>query len=92
MFLVVADNLGILHRNNENIKGIPSQHDNDITHILDGSPESFDESLCVLELYAEWFGLKMDLKKKKTKVVRIGKNKYSRDAMCMFRTICVCWS
>ena len=58
-----------------------SQYADDTTLILDGSPESLDASLCVLELYAEWSGLKMNLEK--TKVVWIGKKKYSQDTMCV---------
>ena len=65
IFLLCAEILGILLRKNENIKGITiedsefliSQYADDTTLILDGSPESLDASLCVLELYAEWSGL-----------------------------------
>ena len=89
IFLLCAEILGILLRKNENIKGITiedsefliSQYADDTTLILDGSPESLDASLCVLELYAEWSGLKMNLEK--TKVVWIGKKKYSQDTMCV---------
>ncbi|CAG2213321.1 unnamed protein product [Mytilus edulis] len=81
--------LGILIRKNKDIKGIKiddteyliSQYADDTSIILDGSPECLDASLRLLHKYAEMSGLHMNLDK--TKVVWIGKKKYSQDTMCV---------
>ena len=89
IFLLCAEILGLLLRKNENVKGICiddsefllSQHADDTTLILDGSPESLDTSLRILQLFADISGLKMNLDK--TRVVWIGKKKFSQDTMCV---------
>ena len=89
IFLLCAEILGILIRKNKEIKGIKiddteyliSQYADDTSIILDGTPESLDASLRLLQKYAEMSGLHMNLDK--TKVVWIGKKKYSQDTMCV---------
>ena len=89
IFLLCAEILGILIRKNKDIKGIKiddteyliSQYADDTSIILDGSPECLDATLRLLHKYAEMSGLHMNLDK--TKVVWIGKKKYSQDTMCV---------
>ncbi|XP_071161010.1 uncharacterized protein [Mytilus edulis] len=79
LFLLCAEILGILVRNNNDIKGITiddtefilSQYADDTSLILDGSPSSLDASLRILQFYAEISGLKINLDK--TNVIWIGK-------------------
>lgn len=83
-----AEVLGIMVRNNKEIKGITiddsefliSQYADDTSLILDGSPQSLDASLRTLDRYADMSGLKVNIDK--TKVVWIRKKKFSRDKMC----------
>lgn len=89
VFLLCAEILGIMVRNNREIKGITiddteyliSQYADDTSLILDGSPESLDASLRTLSKFAELSGLKINLEK--TKVVWIGKKRFSADTMCV---------
>ena len=71
IFLLCAEILGILVRKSREIKGITiddtefvlSQYADDTSLILDGSPESLDASLRVLQFYAEISGLKINIEK-----------------------------
>ena len=79
IFLLCAEILGILVKHSDEIKGITiddsefliSQYADDTSLILDGSPESLDASLRMLQTYADMSGLSMNLDK--TKVALIGK-------------------
>lgn len=89
IFSLCAEILGILIRNNDKVKGITidnseyliSQYADDTSLILDGSPESLDASLRTLDKYADLSGLNINLDK--TKVVWIGKKKFSQETMCV---------
>jgi hypothetical protein len=58
-----------------------SQYTDDTSLILDGSSKSLDASLRTLQKYAELVGFKINIDK--TKVVWIGKKRYSSDTMCV---------
>jgi hypothetical protein len=58
-----------------------SQYADDTSLILDGSPKSLDASLRTLQKYAKLSGLKINIDK--TKVVWIGKKRYSSYSMCV---------
>lgn len=72
IFLQCGKILGILVRNSKEIKGITlgntkfvlSQYADDTSLILDGSSESLDASLRVLQFYAEISGLYINIEKK----------------------------
>ena len=89
IFLLCAEILGILVRKNEGITGITiddtefliSQYADDTSLILDGTPETLDASLRTLQHFAEMSGLNINIDK--TKVVWIGKKKYSQDRICV---------
>ena len=75
LFIVCAEILAALIRNNENIKGIKignaevliSQYADDTCIILDGSKKSLENCLNILKLYASASGLCLNIDK--TKVV-----------------------
>jgi hypothetical protein len=79
--------LSLKIRNNNNIKGITinnyehkiSQFADDTTLILDGTKTSLDETLNILSEFAIISGLKVNFEK--TKVVWIGRKKFSSDSI-----------
>lgn len=83
LFLLCAEILGILIRNNEDIKGIVvkdkeckiSQFADDTEFTLDGSEKSFTTTFQVLDAFAKISGLKINYDK--TLAVWIGSEKYS---------------
>lgn len=83
LFLLCAEVLAIMVRNNTNIKGIMvndrenklSQYADDTLFILDGSCESLNATLDVLHYYSNFSGLRVNFDK--THAVWIGINKYS---------------
>ena len=85
LFIVCAEILAALIRNNENIKGIKignaevliSQYADDTSIILDGSKKSLENCLNILKLYASASGLCLNIDK--TKVVWIGSKKGSKE-------------
>lgn len=78
LFLLCAEILGILIRNEKDIKGINidgeeykiSQYADDTSIIMDGTPQSYDGILRVLDFFAQVSGLKINFTK--TKMVWIG--------------------
>ena len=87
IFILCAEILSINIRNNKHIKGIrinqtefkPSQFADDTSIILDGSEISLNETLNVLSKFSKLSGLNMNFDK--TKVIWIGKKKYSADTI-----------
>lgn len=85
LFLLCAEILGILIRNEKDIKGIIidgeeykiSQYADDTSIIMDGTPQSYDGILRVLDFFAQVSGLKINFTK--TKMVWIGSKKFSKD-------------
>lgn len=85
LFILCAEILGILIRNNKNIKGINidgeeykiSQYADDTSLITDGSPKSLDGILQTLDLYANVSGLKINFSK--TKIIWIGSKQFSKE-------------
>lgn len=85
LFILCAEILGILIRNNKDIKGINidgeeykiSQYADDTSLITDGSPKSLDGILQILDLYANVSGLKINFSK--TKIIWIGCKKFSKE-------------
>ena len=84
IFLICAEILSLLLRNNENIKGINigsaenpliSQFADDATLFLDGSRKSFEHSIKTLNYFASISGLGLNIEK--TQVVWIGSMKNS---------------
>ena len=89
IFLLCAEILSILIRNNNNIRGlmiknVPHkliQYADDTLITLDGSSEDLLETLRILDIFAEASGLAIN--KQKTKAIWIGKNKNKRSALCV---------
>ena len=87
IFILCAEILAIKIRNNNKIKGIKiqntefkfSQYADDCSAILDGSPESLNETLNELTYFATYSGLNINFDK--TQVVWIGIKKYSSDTI-----------
>ena len=85
LFLLCAEILGILIRNNQDIKGITiegeeyklSQYADDTSLISDGSPKSMDGILRELDYFANISGLKINFSK--TKMIWIGSKKFSKE-------------
>ena len=85
IFIICAEVLAILIRNSKEIKGINiegeeyvvSQYADDTTFILDGSPESLDSTLRILDQYANVSGLKINYSK--TNIIWIGSKKFSKE-------------
>lgn len=83
IFLLCAEILSVLIKKNPNIKGIKvgdteitlSQYADDTNFILDGSDQSLRSALQVLDRYYRISGLKIN--ESKTKIIWIGRNKYS---------------
>ena len=88
LFILCAEILALLIRNNDNILGIKigsiefliSQYADDTTFILDGSEKSLENCLLVLKFYADASGLCINLDK--TKVVWIGSKLKSAERLC----------
>ena len=87
LFILCAEILAIIIKNNKKIKGIKinnkefilTQYADGTSVILDGSEESLNETLNELENYAKYSGLKVNFAK--THVVWIGSKKYSTDSI-----------
>ena len=87
LFLLGAEILNILIKNETNIKGITiggisfkiTQFADDTTLILDGSRCSLQAALNVLEIFGSFSGLRMN--SDKTKVIWIGCKKHSKDKL-----------
>ena len=87
IFLLCAEILAIKIRSNINIKGIQidgieyklSQYADDLSTLLDGSPQSLNETLNELYAFAQYSGLKVNYDK--THVIWIGSKKYSQDSI-----------
>ena len=85
IFIICAEFLANLVRNANDIKSINidgveyliSQYADDISFMLDGSPEYLNNTLLILEYYANISGLKLTYAK--TKVIWIGRKKFSKD-------------
>ena len=85
LFLLCAEILGNLIRNNKNIKGIIiegveykiSQYADDTSLFLDGSPATMDGILQELDFFANISGLKINFSK--TKMIWIGSKKFSKE-------------
>ena len=96
IFLLCVEILGILVRNNKDIKGIKlgkfeikiNQYADDTSLILDGSEHSLRHSLNLLDQYAKFSGLKPNIEK--TRCIWLGNKKYSEDRLC--RDIPLIWS
>lgn len=88
IFLLCAEILAILIRNNKHIKGIRvgdkefviSQYADDTSCILDGSENSLKNTLLVLKFYADISGLGVNVDK--TSVVWFGSRKGSNLVLC----------
>ena len=88
IFLLCAEILGIMMRNNKNIKGIEifdkefkiSHYADDTSVFINGSEKSLRESLKVLNIFYELSGLKMNVDK--TKVIKIGALAGSQVHLC----------
>ena len=88
LFLLCAEILGILIRNNKTLKGIEvfnkefrlSQYADDTSFFLDGSEKSLKEALGVLNLFFNMSGLKINVEK--TKVIWIGAMAGSQIQIC----------
>ena len=83
LFILCVEILGIMIRNNKNIKGIIinkkehklSQYADDTLFLLDGTSNSLNETLNVLSDFSNFSGLKINFEK--THAVWIGLKKYS---------------
>ena len=83
IFLLCAEVLSLLIKQNDYIKGIKigelelklSQYADDTTILLDGSEQSLEAALQTLSIFAKISGLKVN--NSKTKAVWIGSNKFS---------------
>ena len=87
LFLFGAEFMALLFLMNPEIIGFKinskefklTQFADDTTLILDGSQHSLQAALNTLEIYGNFSGLKMN--KEKTKVIWIGRKKYSKDKL-----------
>ena len=94
LFMLCAEILAALIRNNKDIKGIKvinttfviSQYADDTTLILDGSKTSLETCLLVLKLYADISGLCVNIEK--TKLIWIGSEKNSEVKFCEEHNLC----
>ena len=95
LFILCAEILAVLIRNNKDIKGIKvidttfviSQYADDTTMILDGSKTSLETCIQVLKLYEDISGLCMNVEK--TKLIWIGSEKNSEVKFC--EELNLCW-
>ena len=96
LFILCVEILGILFRNNKDIKGIRVgnyeykifQYADDTGFTLDGSEESLKNTLNILGQFFKYSGLKPNLEK--TKAIWIGSMKGSNLRLCKEKKIC--WS
>ena len=87
IFILCAEILSILIKNNDNIKGIAidgeeykiSQYADDTFLLLDGSEKSLNTALDTLDRFSFISGLKMNFDK--TKIIWIGAKKYSTSSI-----------
>ena len=87
LFIIVAQILTVLIKNNNNIQGIKiedeeiklTQFADDTTLILNGSSESLQAALNTLEIFGSYSGLKVNTDK--TQIVWIGKKKNCKDSI-----------
>lgn len=94
IFILCAEDLPEMVRSKARIKGIMvtdsefklSQYADDTTFLLDGSEDSFRNSLLTLKLYASFSGLNINMYK--TKVVWIGSMKGSNLRFCEDYNLC----
>ena len=88
LFILCAEILAIMLRNNSNIKGISidgieykiSQYADDTTLTLDGTTESLHSTMKVLKFYGSISGLHINVDK--TKVIWFGSRKNSQMILC----------
>ncbi len=88
LFLLCAEVLGLMIRNNKNIKGISidnveyklSQYADDTVLFLDGSEESMSTAFHTLDIFANVSGLKVNIEK--TQAVWIGSKNNCMDKIC----------
>ena len=88
LFILCAEILAILVRNDKNINGIKmnntmfviSQYADDTSFLLDGTERSLKHCMRILKLYASASGLYINIEK--TKVVWIGSEKNSNTRFC----------
>lgn len=88
LFILCAEILAILFRQNENIKGIMinnieflvSQYADDTTLLLDGTERSLRNTISVLKFYANISGLQINIDK--TKAIWIGAYRNRQDSIC----------
>ena len=86
-YILCGEMLSLMIKKNKNIKGIfiggselkLTQFADDTTLILDGSKNSLQAALNTLEVFGSMSGLKMNTSK--TKVIWIGRKKYSKDKL-----------
>ena len=87
LFIMAVEVLNILITYNDRIVGIKynntefklSQYADDTTLILDGSQQSLQNALNILEIFGTYSGLKVNTDK--TKIIWIGKKKHSNDKL-----------
>ena len=88
IFILCAEVLGQMIRNNESIRGIIinnkeykiSQYADDTQLLLDASEESLRQTLRILEKYYKMSGLKINVDK--TKAIWIGTKQFSDEKLC----------
>ena len=88
IFVLCAEILTIMLRNNPNIQGIKigdveyltSQFADDTTLILDGTEKSLQNALQTLKTYSEFSGLKINTSK--TQVMWIGSKRHEKEILC----------
>lgn len=94
LFILCAEILAALIRNNKDINGIKvgntkyilSQYADDTSILLDGTQKSLEKCMQVLKLYADVSGLCINMEK--TKVVWIGSEKNSNRKFCEDYKLC----
>ena len=94
IFILCAEVLADLIRNNDNIKGIKlqntefkiSQFADDTSLILDGTEKSLSNALETLTFYGKISGLNINMDK--TTLIWIGSNKNRKDKLCSHLNLC----
>ena len=89
LFIMAAEVLTLLFLNNDRIRGIRiknlefkcTQFADDTTLILDGTSDSLESAFNTLEIFGSISGLKINTDK--TKIVWIGKKKYSKEKLIL---------
>ena len=93
LFILAGQILSVLVHNNLNIKGIKignteykfTQFAEDTTLLMDGSRESLHAALNTLKIFGSMSGLKMNTMK--TKVIWIGRKRFSKDKLKVNTTL-----